>query len=293
MSEPFYASAYHAAYRRWAEGVGDREWQEWAEEVGKIKRAWKWAVNGMLTQLDREDPEIWYALGEACLGGHGIERDRAQGEMWIRKAAETGHVKAMTRLGMILRHPERSEKEVRESVDWFLRAAEHGDSYGMTSLGFAFREGDGVPVDERIAADWFIKAYEAGSKSASELAGRLLSYHPENHVEAVKWLRVAVDHGYVDAYYNLAMNHEDRSSPAYDPEEAFRCWLRVAERPSGDLRFSAMWRLASCCRDGIGTERSNEEAKRWLDRIIAVAPKEKYNYRDALKRKREIDEELF
>lgn len=295
MSKSFYLQSYQAANRRWAQGAGDSdsEWQEWVETLGKIKRAWKWSVNGMLTQLDREDPEIWCALGDAYQSGHGVERNVSQAEIWLRKAAEADHVRSMTKLGMLLSHSERTEEQVRESVDWYRRAAELGDSSGMTFLGFAYREGRGVPVDEPKAIEWFIKAYHTGSKHASELAGRLLSYRAENHLEAVKWLRIAVENGYDSAYPNLADILEDRQSPAYDPDEAFRCWLKVAERPRGDLRFSAMFRLAYSCRDGIGTSRSRDEAKRWLDRILATAPKEKSDYRHAMKMRRELDEELF
>ncbi len=293
MSRSFYVQSYHAAKRRWAEGCGDREWHEWSDEVGRIKQAWAWAVNGMLAQRDRKDPEIWHALGDAYQGGHGVERDVAQAEMWLRKAAEAGHLRSMARLGMLLGHHERSDEDRKESVEWYQRAADLGDSSGMTFLGFAYRDGHGVPVDERRAVDWFIRAHEAGARNAAELAGRLLSYHTENHLDAVKWLRIAAENGNDLSCSTLAEIHEDRRSPAHDPEEAFRCWLLVAERPRGDLRFFAMWRLACCCRDGIGTARSRDQAKRWLDRIIAVAPKEKADYRDALKLRRELDEELL
>lgn len=295
MGKSFYLQSYQAASRRWAQGAGDSEseWQEWVEALGKIKRAWKWSVDGMLTQLDREDPDIWHALGDAYHGGHGVERDVAQAETWLRKAAVFGHVRSMTKLGMLLSHSERTEEQVRESVDWYLRAAQLGDSHGMTSLGFAYRDGRGVIVDARIASDWFIKAYSAGNTNASELAGRLLSYRSENHHEAVKWLRIALDHGYDSAYYNLALIHEDRESPAHDPEEAFLCWLQVAERPSGDLRFSAMFSLAHCCRDGIGTLRSRDEAMRWLDRILAIAPKENSDYQHAMKLRKDLEQDLF
>jgi hypothetical protein len=48
--------------------------------------------------------------------------------------------------------------------------------------------------------------------------------------------------------------------------------------------------LACCCRDGIGTDRNREEAKRWLDRIITCAPKDKTDYRDAVKLRNELDQ---
>jgi TPR repeat protein len=293
MGKSFYVQSYQAASRRWAVGCGDRESEEWIEELGKIRRAFKWAVNGMLTQLDREDPEIWYALGDAYNGGNGVERDVEEAEKWLRKAAGAGHVPSMTRLGMLLFRDERSDEEKRESIDWYRRAAELGDSSGMIYMGLAYREGRCVPVDNQKAIEWFIKAHDAGARNAANLAGRLLSYHPENHVAAVKWLRIAVENGNDLSYSSLAYIYEDRRSPAHDPEEAFRCWLQVAERPRGDFHFFAMWRLVSCCRDGVGTVRSRDEAKRWLDRILALAPKEKSDYRDALKRKREIDDELL
>jgi TPR repeat protein len=295
MGKSFYLQSYQAASRRWAQGAGDSEseWQEWVEALGKIKRAWKWSVNGMLTQLDREDPEIWHALGEAYHGGHGVERDVEQAEKWLRMAANANHVRSMTRLGMLLFRDERSDEDKRESLDWYRRAAELGDSSGMISMGLAYREGRCVPVDEKKAVEWFIKAHEAGARNAADLAGRLLSYHAESHLEAVKWLRIAVENGNDLSYSSLAHIHADRQSPAHDPEEAFQCWLQLAERPRGDLRLDAMYWLARSCRDGIGTVRNHDEAKRWLDRIIAVAPKDKSDYRHAVKLRREIDEELF
>jgi TPR repeat protein len=247
----------------------------------------------MLKQADPGDPEIWHELGDAFQHGHGVERDVPKAEEWFRKSGNAGHAPSMVRLGLLLTQGERTPEEVRESVDWFRRAAELGDARGMTWMGFAYRQGTGVPVDERTAADWFIKAYAAGSRSASELAGRLLAHKLENHPEAVKWLRTAVEDGDDSAYYNLALIHEHRNSPEYDPEEAFRCWSHVAERPKGNLRIVAMFILARWCRDGIGTERSRDEAKRWLDRILAVAPKDKSDYRDAAKLRREIDDDLF
>jgi TPR repeat protein len=297
VSSSYYLQAYQAASRRHAQSYqelyGEDRWEEWVEEVGKIKAAWMRAVAGMLTQLDTNDPEIWHALGDAFKGGRGIERDLEQAEKWFRKSAATGHVRSMVCLGSILSREGRYSDELAESVQWLRRAADLGDERGMTWLGFAYREGTGVDADPRQAADWFIKAYAAGSKNAADLAGRVLAGNREDHPEAVKWLRTAADEGCDSSYYSLALICEDRESPEYNAEAAFRCWSRVAERPRGDLRFMAMLTLAKCCRDGIGTGCDRQEAKRWLDRLMALAPKEKADYRYAAKLRKEIDEELF
>lgn len=293
MSTPYYVTDYENATRRYAEGCMDDRWEEWLEELGKIRTAWKWSVAGMFTQLETNDPQIWHVLGDAFQNGHGIDRDLEQAEQWFRKSAETGHVRSMFRLGHLLGRAERSPEELAGSILWYRRAADLGDASGMTSLGFAYREGRGVPVDEREATDWFIKAHAAGAKHAAELAGRLLSYHSDNHLEAVRWLRTAVDHGYESAYYNLALIYENRESPEYNADEAFYCWSQVAECPRGDSRFMAMLTLARCCRDGIGTDLDSQKAREWLDHLMTLAPKAKADYRYAAKLRKEIDEELL
>jgi TPR repeat protein len=293
MDNSFYVQSYHATCLRWAQGCGDREWHDWAEEVGKIKQAWKWSVNGMLTQVDRDDPEIWYALGDAYYSGHGIERNLGQAEKWLRKAAEAGHVRSMTKLGIFLSHTDRSEGQLRESIEWYRRAAELGDSQGMTSLGFAYREGRGVEADGRKAADLFIAAYHKGNKYAAYLAGGVLSNRAENHLEAVKWLLLAVENGHDIANYDLAFIYENRSSAAYDSTAAFHCWLQVANRSSGSCRFMAMFKMVHFNRDGIATTPNRDEAKRWLNRILTTAREGSSDYRLALKLLRQMDDELF
>jgi len=293
MSTPYYVAAYQSASRRYAEGCKDDLWQEWLADLVEIRAAWAWSVAGMLTQLETNDPEIWHALGDTFQAGHGIERDVERAEEWFRKAAENGRARSMVSLGLLLRREGRNPDELAESLQWFRRAADLGDDGGMIWLGFAYREGTGVPVDERAAADWFIKAHAAGAKNAANLAGGVLASRREDHYEAVKWLRTAVEEGNELSHFSLARIYEDRNSPAYDAEAAFCCWILLAERQHGDIRFEAMFTLACCCRDGIGTACDRQQAKRWLDRVMTLAPKEKSDYRRAAKLRKEIDEELF
>jgi TPR repeat protein len=238
-------------------------------------------------------PEVWLALGEAFRGGHGVEADVKRAEDWFRKGADAGHAPSMVQLGLLLSHPDRVPVEHMESVTWFRRAADLGDSRGMIWMGFAYREGKGVVVDETEAADWFIKAYAAGESTAARLAGRILAHMPETHLEAVNWLRISIGHGDDSSYYNIALLHQDRNSPAYDPAEAFNCWSRVAERPRGDLRFEAMLSLARCCRDGHGTERNRDKAIEWFDLLLSVAPRKVSEHDDAVKLRQEIEGDLL
>lgn len=293
MSTPFYLEAFQRTSRRYAEGAKDDQWEEWLEEFGKIKASWQWSVAGMLTQVDTNNPEIWHALGDAFQGGRGIERNFNKAEEWFRKAAESGLAQSMCSLGHLLQREGRTPEDLAESIQWFRRAAQLGESSAMTFLGFSYREGKGVCADVRMAADCFIKAHAAGSTTAAHLAGSVLAAERVDHPEAVKWLRTAVEGGCKSSHFSLALIHEDRESPEYNPEETFRCWSRIAERPRGDLRFMAMLTLARCCRDGLGTECDRQQAKRWLDRLMELAPQDKADYRYAAKLRKEMDEELF
>lgn len=154
------------------------------------------------------------------------------------------------------------------------------------------REPELLPI-RRLAVDWFTKAHAAGSKGAADQIGRALCSERGDHQEAVKWLRIAVEEGNELSNHNLALIYEDRESPEYNAGEAFRCWSVVAERPRGDLRILAMLTLARYCRDGFGTTCDRQEAKRWLDRLMTLAPKAKADYRHAAKLRKEIDEQLL
>jgi hypothetical protein len=293
MSASFYVLSYRNAIRRLFGELSDLEPPEWLEERTKINEALRWSVAGMLTQADSNDPEIWHALGDALQGGHGIARDAEQAETLFMKAANAGYAPAMVRLGNLCRRDATTPEQLANAAQWYQRAADLGHASGMTNLGFVYRDGHGVDADPRIAADWFIKAYHAGDKYAAYRAGSALSYRRENHLEAVEWLTRSADDGDSMSQYSLALIYEDRNSPAHDPEKAYCCWLQVAQRPQGTLRFDAMHTLARCCRDGIGVKRDLQQAKEWLDRLIAVAPKDKSDYRHAVKLRKEMDEELL
>jgi TPR repeat protein len=288
-----YVVAYQGTWRRYAESGGVTGSGEWMKERAAILAGWKCAVDGLLSQADRDDPEIWGTLGEAFSSGFGTERDEVRAEEFLRKAANAGRVESMIRLGTFLGRDWRSGDDRAESIEWFRRAADHGNASAMTTLGMAYRDGREVTADINQAVRWFLRAYEAGSANAAGLAGRLLAENPATHAEAVKWLRLAVEGGCKDYHQSLAVLFDDRSSPVHDPREGFLAWVQVAQRPSGEVRLQAMRQIALCCRDGLGTERSVKEAKRWLDRLITLAPTGKPDHRRALKLRAELDEELF
>lgn len=267
-----------------------RDWDAYQLELQKLMAR---AVQELLNEPRQGIPEIYYTIADAYCGGYGIERDLSKAEEWYRQAAEAGHAPSMSRLGSLLSRNESDDKRA-EALSWYRRAAELGNSFAMTSLGFAYRYGQGVEVNEQMALEWFIKAYEAGDIYASQKIGGMLASHAKSHIEAVKWCRISIEQqaDVPTAYYVLALIHSNRLSPGYDEKEAYKYWLKVAERPRGGIRFEAMFHLAHCCRNGEGIERNLDEAKRWLDLIMTLADN-KSDYRKAQKLRQKMEEDLL
>lgn len=274
------------------DGRGVREWQSYKKE---LEEKLVLVVAEMLDKAEKKSPEIWHAIGDAYENGNCIEQDVTTAEVWFRKAADAGHVPSMRSLGRLLGGYSQGAEKKRESIQWYLRAAEYGDSHAMLSLGRNYLDGENVAEDKIKAANWFIQAYEAGCEYAAEYVGKALSYDPDHHFEAIKWLKIVIrDDIYfrASALHKLILIYEDRNSPAYNPKEAYECWVEIAKMPCENKRFEAMFRLSYYCQHGYGTEKNIDEAKRWLDEII-----NNYNdindYRKALSKRKKLEENLF
>ena len=97
------------------------------------------------------------------------------------------------------------------AVALYRKAAEQGHLSAMTSLGFMYERGLGVRADPGEAAYWYRRAAEAGEPMAMFDIGILYRDGrgvPQNQVRAVQWFQKAADAGVVDAHYSLAQAYE-------------------------------------------------------------------------------------
>lgn len=289
MDKSFYIQNYYVTRQRWAEGCGDRDWLEWITE---IKKSFKWCVDGMLTQLDREDVEIWFTLGLAYSCGNGVERDKAQAEFYLRKAAETGHLKAMTSLGSLLRHHEITEEQNNESIWWYQKAADLGAVDGMIMLGFTYRDKYGSEADLEKALQWFMKAVEHGDQHSMIHVARMYAGWLNKPAEAVRWFNQAAEAGFSESHIGLAMLYDDRKSPVYSPVDAVK-WYHAVVDGTGGSKARAMMALARHYRDGSGVDRSPKIALDWLDQLLKIVPEKTAMRREAMELIEEIKGSLL
>jgi uncharacterized protein len=97
-------------------------------------------------------------LGELSEAGIAVPQDFASARRWYEKAADLGGAAAMDSLAKLLLQ----DGNPSAAANWYRKAAEQGLASAMTSLGQLSEAGRGVPQDYRTARDWYKNTTERG-----------------------------------------------------------------------------------------------------------------------------------
>jgi TPR repeat protein len=142
--------------------------------------------------IDNTEPDELGAIGyqaEITFGRHDVA-ERA----W-RRAAEAGHISAMTNLGILL---VKERGDLAEAEIWYRRAAEDGRTAAMLNLG-ALLDDRGDLTEAEI---WYRQAANTGDTGAMNNLGFLLKKRGDL-IEAEAWYRQAANTGDTGAMNNL------------------------------------------------------------------------------------------
>jgi len=119
------------------------------------------------------------------------------GNIYLHKAAETGHINAQAILGFYYLTGEGVQKDEAQAAKWFLKAAEQGNPSAQCQIGLMLYSGKGIQKDEAQAAKWFQKAAEQGNPDAQYQIG--LRLYEKDKKEGLKWFSKAADQGHEKA----------------------------------------------------------------------------------------------
>ena len=107
--------------------------------------------------------------------GLGVERNPAEGESWLRRAALAGDADAAALVGDLYVKGGSLPPNYAEAAIWFRRAAEAGHRTAARALGLLYLTGAGVARDPKEAANWLRVSADAGDPQARvDLANLLL-----------------------------------------------------------------------------------------------------------------------
>ena len=117
-----------------------------------------------------------------------IQSCEALAEIWYRRAAEQGHVKAQMELGLLYAEGgEFVNIDLEEAIDLLTRAAECGDAEAQYALSKMYEKGDGVQVDNIQAYAWANLARVGGLEDAETLRDEnATSYQVDLELEFVE-----------------------------------------------------------------------------------------------------------
>ncbi|HEY6007349.1 MAG TPA: tetratricopeptide repeat protein [Geobacteraceae bacterium] len=110
-----------------------------------------------------------YLLGIMYYRGDGVKADKAEAVRWLRRAADTGHVRAQNNLGMMYDKGDGVPQDQKEAAAWYRKAAEKGHAPSQFDLGLMYTNGEGVAKDHAEAVKWLRKAAKQGHVNARKL----------------------------------------------------------------------------------------------------------------------------
>ncbi|MDA7426920.1 tetratricopeptide repeat protein [Primorskyibacter aestuariivivens] len=180
---------------------------------------------------DSGHPEAQNQLGRHLDAGLGTPQDTAAALDWFGKAAAQGNPAHVFDYATVLEKaagddPDRQAK----ALATYARAAEMGHVPALTSLGVLYQQGTGTEVDYEAAARYFEKAVAAGDARALNNLGLLyVRGHgvEQDYDRAAQLFLAAAEAGIRAAMRNLAVMYENGFGVEQDDQQhAF--WLAKA-----------------------------------------------------------------
>ncbi len=194
-------------------------------------------------------------LGQLALNSYEIEF----GLELLRKAAKQDNPFAMNLLGA---YYETRERDHEEAEKWYLKAveslrkaADQGDAEAQLELAGLYEAGNGVPKNTEEAAKWFRKAWESYHRDAEQGDPKKQMFlglwyaqglfgQEQNDAEAVKWIRMSADQGYMESQDTLGLFYHLGKHVEKDWAEAAK-WYRLAAAQGSESAQRHLKKLSS------------------------------------------------
>ncbi len=168
--------------------------------------------------------------------------------------AGSGDASAQCQVGFCYRFGIGVEEDEWEAVKWLGKAAMQGVADAQFLLGDCYRDGEGVRKNDWLAIMWLKKAAEQGNEAAKGLLANYGSTGVED------WLKAA-ENGDVEAQYSAGVCHYYGTGLPQDHGEAVH-WLRkAAEQDDHDAQML----LVRCYLHGTGVPKDLDKAEMWLN----------------------------
>jgi len=259
-------------YRRWLDKAGEAGFAPALEEMalnaflglyGETEDRARGAALE-LRAAEAGDADAQFSVAESFLEGRwGRTTDAAEAVKWLEKAAAQDHVKALAKLGNLLRDGSGVAHDDERAVALYERAAKLGNRDAQGNLGWMNEIGRGVTKDPLRAAEWYRKAGERGNVWAIKALGTLYrdgAGVPQDLAKARELYERAAAAGNASAMYSLGWLYSEGKGVPKDQAKAFEWFEKAARDGDADAQNTVGWNLLN----GIGIERDPQESITWF-----------------------------
>ncbi|MDR3371401.1 tetratricopeptide repeat protein [Rhodoferax sp.] len=201
-----------------------------------------------------------YALGQDSEALFVSGQSEADAIRWLKRAADQGHVKAETALGLLYLGAREVPPDKAQARDWFIQAAEQGDAKAQWNLALMLIDGSGV-VKKDLKQAFLLcqKAADQGFVPAQATLGILFSKMKKPE-KAVEWWRIAAEQGDPEAQYNLSVAYGKGLGLDRDTELALDWLIKAAEQGVASAQSKLGLRYVT----GDGVALDPIEGHKWL-----------------------------
>ena len=154
----------------------------------------------------QKDTEALYRKGRARQAARGEKQSMAEAQVWYRKAAKQGHLRAQLELAAISSRGPIELRDLAEAAKWWTAAAEQGDPLAQYEIGLCFASGSGVKKSDREALRWWQKAAQQDEMYALDAIGDFYAGGrgvKQDYAEAIRWWTKAAELGNINAQEKL------------------------------------------------------------------------------------------
>ena len=188
-------------------------------------------------------------------------------QLW-KRAAQSGHRRAVYRLVEHVFLHETSIQDHKEALKWLQKAAARNNYIAMHELGQMYRYGMAVDRDFQRAAELFRKAAEGGGIDASMYAlGKMYKKGmgvKTNDEEAFRWFQRAVAKNNHLAMYELGTMYLHGIGIKQDVQRG----LNLLQTAANWGHFGAMYKLGIAYKKGEVVAQDYRQAISWFTRMI-------------------------
>jgi uncharacterized protein len=201
-----------------------------------------------------------YALGQDDGASTTSGQSATEAIRWFKCAADQGHVKAQTALGLIYLGAQEITPDKAQARDWFMQAAEQGEAKAQWNLALMLINGSGVvKKDLKQAFVLCQKAADQGFVPAQATLGILFAKMKKPE-KAAEWWRIAAEQGDPEAQYNLSVAYGKGLGLSQDAELALDWLIKAAEQGVASAQSKLGLRYVT----GDGVALDPIEGHKWL-----------------------------